>query len=317
MYNAPTPVAAETVISVRQVRKSFRDVHAVAGVDLEIRRGEYVALLGPNGAGKTTLVEMIEGIQKPDGGEIVILGRDWRHGGRELRRRMGIALQETRFTDRLTVGETLDLFASFYGGPTRPVDELLQLLGLAEKRRAWVQNLSGGQKQKLSLGVALVNQPEILILDEPTTGLDPHARRDIWEILQNLQRRETTLILTTHYMEEAEALCERILIMDHGRFLAQGSLRELLEAHGGGGVIDFAFDACCPVTDLPALAGVRGYAWQVPGRKGQLQVEDAAVALPAFAEWARARGVPLRELDYRRLNLNDLFIAMTGRGLDA
>ena len=221
------------VIEVKDVHKSFKTVQAVRGVDLRIRRGEFVAILGPNGAGKTTLVEMIEGIQKPDRGEITILGKKWKGHADELHRVIGLSLQETRFVDKLRVTETLRLFASFYQLGQDRVDEIIGVVGLEDKKKSYVVNLSGGQRQRLALGMSLLNRPKILLLDEPTTGLDPNARREIWAILRGLKKEaETSLILTTHYMEEAEQLCDTIVIMDKGKILREGTLRELLGYDG-------------------------------------------------------------------------------------
>ena len=222
------------VVEVKDVHKSFKAVHAVKGVSLAVEEGQFTALLGPNGAGKTTLVEMIEGIQKPDRGEIRMLGKTWKSSADELHRAIGISLQETRFIDKLTVWETLRLFASFYDLGKSRVSEILALIKLSEKKNAYTVNLSGGQRQRLALGLSLINYPEILLLDEPTTGLDPNARREIWAILRDLKERtRTSLILTTHYMEEAEKLCDYILIMDQGRVLTEGTLAALLEADVG------------------------------------------------------------------------------------
>src|SRR6056297_2356094 len=222
------------VVEVAEVYKSFRDVHAVRGVSFSIERGRSTALLGPNGAGKTTLVEMIEGIQSPDKGRIRILGKGWQHHADELHRAIGLSLQETRFIDKLTVYETVRLFASFYGLGKARVGEVLELVQLAGKRNAYTVNLSGGQRQRLALGLSLINRPQVLLLDEPTTGLDPNARREIWSILLDLKERtRTSLILTTHYMEEAEHLCDYILIMDRGEVLKEGTLEDLLEADHG------------------------------------------------------------------------------------
>ena len=227
------------VVEVKAVHKSFKAVHAVKGVSLAIERGQYVALLGPNGAGKTTLVEMIEGIQKPDQGEIRILGKKWKSNADELHRVIGISLQETRFIDKLTVWETLRLFASFYDLGKSRVGEVLALISLTEKKNAYTVNLSGGQRQRLALGLALLNRPKILLLDEPTTGLDPNARREIWSILSDLKERtRTSLILTTHYMEEAEQLCDYILIMEQGEILKEGTLAALLGEDAGEKVVD-------------------------------------------------------------------------------
>ena len=198
-------------IEVRNVCKSFKDVDAVLNVNLRVESGEAVALLGPNGAGKTTLVEMIEGVQIPDSGEILILGKTWQSDESFLRQEIGLALQETRFQDRLTVEETLWLFASFYHLEKERTNEVLKIIQLESKHKTWVVQLSGGQRQRLALGIAILSRPRILILDEPTTGLDPNARRDLWKILEDFKATGTTLILTTHYMEEAEFLCERIV----------------------------------------------------------------------------------------------------------
>ncbi len=232
----------EYIVEVRKVKKSFKDVKAVNGVDLQIRPGEFLALLGPNGAGKTTLVEMIEGIQHPDEGEILIDGKKWKSHQQELHHMIGLSLQETRFMDKLTAYETLRLFASFYKLDSSRVNEVFKLIGLGEKKKAFVNNLSGGQRQRLALGVALLNKPKILLLDEPTTGLDPNARREIWNILLDLKKEHnTSLILTSHYMEEAEYLCDRIVIMDQGNILAEGTLEEILTITGGHRSLDDLF----------------------------------------------------------------------------
>jgi ABC-2 type transport system ATP-binding protein len=220
----------ENVIEVKDVWKSFKSVQAVKGVSLKIPKGQFVALLGPNGAGKTTLVEMIEGIQKPDKGEITIMGKKWRGNEDELHRIIGLSLQETRFIDKLRVTETLKLFATFFNIGTERVDEIINIVGLEEKRKSYVVNLSGGQRQRLAIGISLINNPAILLLDEPTTGLDPNARREIWDILRGLKEKSaTSMILTTHYMEEAENLCDYIIIMDNGVILKEGTQEQLLQ----------------------------------------------------------------------------------------
>jgi ABC-2 type transport system ATP-binding protein len=217
------------VIEVKNVWKSFKTVQAVKGIKLQIPKGQFTALLGPNGAGKTTLVEMIEGIQKPDTGEITIMGKHWKGNEDELHRIIGLSLQETRFIDKLRVTETLQLFASFFNLGKERVNEIIEIIGLEEKRKSYVVNLSGGQRQRLAIGLALINTPAILLLDEPTTGLDPNARREIWDILHKLRKvSETSMILTTHYMEEAENLCDYIVIMHNGVILREGTLNQLL-----------------------------------------------------------------------------------------
>lgn len=217
-------------IEVKDVYKSFKDVHAVRGISFGIQPGEFVALLGPNGAGKTTMVEMMEGLKKPDSGDILLQGKNWQKNEKELRPIIGLSLQETRFSDKLTVFETLCLFASFFRLGKKRANEIIELTGMESKRKSMVETLSGGQRQRLALGVALLNTPLILFLDEPTTGLDPHSRLDLWNILKELKDRgETTLILTTHYMEEAESLCDRIIIIDEGKILKEGKLEDLLD----------------------------------------------------------------------------------------
>lgn len=217
-------------IEVKDIYKSFKNVHAVRGISFAIPPGEFVALLGPNGAGKTTTVEMMEGLKNPDSGEILLQGKSWQKNEKDLRSIIGLSLQETRFSEKLTIIETLRLFASFFQLGEKRANEIIELTGLESKRKSMVGTLSGGQRQRLALGVALLNTPQILFLDEPTTGLDPHSRLDLWKILKQLKDSgKTTLILTTHYMEEAESLCDRIIIIDEGKILKDGKLEDLLD----------------------------------------------------------------------------------------
>jgi ABC-2 type transport system ATP-binding protein len=301
-------------ISVNRVYKSFRNVHAVRGISLEIKPGEFVAVLGPNGAGKTTLVEMIQGIQKPDKGEILIKGRPWRKGNyAELNRLLGISLQETWFIEKLTVKETLVLFASFYRLREKRVDEIIKMVDLSDKSRAYIKNLSGGQKQRLALGISLINYPEILLLDEPTTGLDPTARRDIWKILLTLKKeKNTSLILTTHYMEEAEKLCDRIIIIDYGRILARGTLDELLNQCNSNEIIEVSFDQDpdFSLNDLPGIRSIRN-----DNGLNYLEVERITNTLPALMKITEKNNVKIKTLECRKVTLDDLFISMTGRHL--
>lgn len=303
------------VIEINGVSKSFKDVKAVNHLGLTIYEGEYVALLGPNGAGKTTLIEMIEGIQKPDEGSITILGMNWKTHARKLHHAIGLSLQETRFIDKITTEETLNLFGSFYGlGPQR-TEEILDLVNLREKRKAYTVTLSGGQKQRLALGIALLNNPKILLLDEPTTGLDPAARREIWKILEKLRSDlGTTMILTTHYMEEAEVLCERILIMDKGQFIAQGTLSELNARHGEGDLIEISFGNNFDIEALQ-LSGIKKLNWIAPHTKAQIFVDNIAEVLPAVINSAKMKNIKIDELLSRKMTLDDLFISMTGRHL--
>jgi ABC-2 type transport system ATP-binding protein len=228
--------AAPTAVECRGLVKRYGDVVAVDGLSLTVARGECVGLLGPNGAGKTTTIEILEGLLDADAGDIRILGLDWHTHERELRQRLGVQLQETQLAEKLTVGETLRLFRSFYHrGPS--IDALAGLVGLDAKRKTWVGQLSGGQRQRLALACALAGEPDLLFLDEPTTGLDPQSRRQLWELLGRFRADGGTIVLTTHYMEEAEALCDRIAIIDHGKVIAEGRPGELIAALGAPRVV--------------------------------------------------------------------------------
>ena len=303
----------ESVIEVRDVHKSFKTVHAVRGVSLTIARGQFVALLGPNGAGKTTLVEMIEGIQQPDSGEITVMGKKWRSHEEELHSVIGISLQETRFIDRLTVAETLALFASFYRLSRARVAEIIDIIGLGNKRKSYVVNLSGGQRQRLALGVALLNSPRILLLDEPTTGLDPNARQEVWAILKDLKRSaQTSMILTTHYMEEAEQLCDHIV--------TQGTLKTLLNDDGAGAkIIEFTLENSpadgAPTALLQAESPFR-VQWDAATHTGIVALDRIETGLPRFLSFLSERGLRLKDLQCRRRTLDDLFTSLTGRRLD-
>jgi ABC-2 type transport system ATP-binding protein len=302
------------VIQVNTVFKSFRNVHAVRGISFEIMPGEFVAVLGPNGAGKTTLVEMIQGIQKPDRGEILIKGKPWKKENHaEFNRLLGISLQETWFIEKLTVRETLVLFASFYKLGERRVNEIINLVHLEDKHKAYIKNLSGGQKQRLALGISLINYPEILLLDEPTTGLDPTARRDIWRILLTLKKeRNTSLILTTHYMEEAEHLCDRIIIIDYGKILARGTLDDLLKQCNSSEIIEVSFDQNTnfSLNDLPGIQKIRS-----ENGINYLEVVKIVNTLPVLMKKTKEHKIKIKSLECRKVTLDDLFISMTGRHL--
>jgi ABC-2 type transport system ATP-binding protein len=306
----------QPIISVKDLKKYFKDVKAVDGVNFEIEKGSYVALLGPNGAGKTTVMEMLEGIQLPDSGEISISGMNWANNQDEIRRMIGLALQETRFVDKLTVNETLKLFASFYRLPYSRNDEVLQLVGLTEKRKSYTVNLSGGQRQKLALAIALLNKPEILLLDEPTTGLDPSARRDIWDILVKLRDEiNTTLILTTHYMDEAEYLCNRIIIMDKGHVLDDDTKANLMQKYAKKEIVVLSADQNIEEDWFTGL-GVNHYAWDRAEMKGTLELENIARNLPQVLAMIQSHNIALNYIETRRMTLDDLFISMTGRRLN-
>jgi ABC-2 type transport system ATP-binding protein len=309
---------SEIVIDVNNVFKSFKQVKAVKGVSLRIHRGEFVALLGPNGAGKTTLVEMIEGIQKPDDGTILIKNRQWKGHEEDIHKIIGLSLQETRFMDKLTVQETLRLFTSFYLLSMNRIEEIINLTGLQEKRKSYVVNLSGGQRQRLALGIALLNKPEILLLDEPTTGLDPTARRDIWDILNRLkEEKSTSLILTTHYMEEAENLCDYIVLIDRGEIILEGPLGSLLDDRKNGKTIDFSLKGDLSTVNFnPDQTSFR-VNWDPRTGRGTLFLHDINQELPDFLNYLKKNNLTLQNLECRRTTLNDLFLSLTGRQLNA
>jgi ABC-2 type transport system ATP-binding protein len=307
----------EPIIRIESLFKAFKDVKAVNGIDLTLYPGEFIAVLGPNGAGKTTLVEMIEGIQIPDKGEIFIKGKHWKHNHSELNRILGISLQETWFIEKLTVKETLLLFASFYKLGNARVKEIIDLIRLEEKQKAYVKNLSGGQRQRLALGIALLNYPEVLILDEPTTGLDPNARRELWEILLKLKtERNTSLILTTHYMEEAEYLCDRIIIIDHGKILAKGKLSDLLQECDKHEIIKIGIMGAPPV-EFTSIPGVQKSLFNSKDNVFELEVKSIVQSLPALLKKLEETKTEIIELECRTLTLDDLFTSMTGRHLNA
>lgn len=307
----------KNIIKVDDVKKSFKDVNAVNGVSLEVKQGEFLALLGPNGAGKTTLVEMIEGLQHPDSGSITINGEHWNGNKRKLHHYIGLSLQETRLFEKVTVFESLKLFATFYKLPTQRVNEVLEIINLTEKRNAYVENLSGGQRQRLALGIAMLHNAQVLLLDEPTTGLDPTARRDIWNILLNLRKEhKTSLILTTHYMEEAEYLCDRIIIMDKGTILAQGTLDQLLSQNSCHELIEFTLSVDINIQELFADLGFNKLEWDTEMKRGKIWVYDIVSQLPVFLGKVQQHRLNLQSLECRKMTLDDLFIEMTGRRLD-
>lgn len=307
------------ILEINNVKKHFKEVRAVDGISFSVAKGEFLAVLGPNGAGKTTLLEMIEGIQYPDSGSITISGLSWNNNEKQLRKILGICLQETDFIERLNVEETLELFASFYDLPKERALESMELVNLTEKRKALTKNLSGGQKQRLALGVALINKPELLLLDEPTTGLDPAARREIWEILRRLREEiNMTLILTTHYMEEAEYLCERIIILDKGKILASGTLDELLTKYKKYEIIEFSISSSDEERfTLPRNNVTIELTESTRPGNIVIRVDDIVGYLPFFLEQISQQNIELISLECRKMTLDDLFISLTGRSLHA
>ncbi len=304
----------EAALRCRGLVKRYGDVVAVDGLDLEVQRGECFGLLGPNGAGKTTTIEILEGLSTPDAGEVEVLGRKWERDRTTLRLRLGIQLQETQLTDKLTVAETLAMFRSFYpSGPT--IDELLAIVELESKRDSWVVRLSGGQKQRLSVACALVGRPDLLFLDEPTTGLDPQSRRQLWEVLEAFRRGGGTILLTTHYMDEAHALCDRVGIVDRGKLIAIGTPAELVASLGAEHVIEFATNGgYAPVEGvlrgLPGVCDVRH-----DNGTHALATSEMHRTLPALLDYLKGHGAELSLLTTHSATLEDVFVSMTGRHL--
>src|ERR1051326_3821002 len=302
-------------IHCRDLRKTYDGkVEAVRGINLEIEAGECFGLLGPNGAGKTTTIEILEGLLEPTSGEVTILGRSWRENARELREWLGISLQETRLSEKLTVRETIELFGSFFRDP-RPINDVMDDLQLGEKADAWVGKLSGGQKQRLAVATALVGNPKLLFLDEPTTGLDPQSRRQLWDIVRDFQRRGGTVLLTTHYMDEAEKLCDRLAIIDHGQIIAEGSPADLIDRLGGHHVVEFeAGGNGNNNTDtgrsLPGVEAVRHDDGLMC-----LTVREPRFTIPAPLDAIETRGEKLQHLSTRQASLEDVFVNLTGRHL--
>src|ERR1700760_781089 len=303
---------------VHDLRKTYGDVRAVDGLDLSVTPGECFGLLGPNGAGKTTTIEICEGLTTPDQGTVELLGRNWATGEDHLRQRIGIQLQETQFPDKLTVDEALRLFRSFFRQGI-PVEESVRRAQLEEKRHARVGTLSGGQKQRLAMACALVGDPELLFLDEPTTGLDPQARRHLWDLVDGLKQAGRTIILTTHYMDEAERLCDRVAIMDHGRVIALDSPEKLIASIGGEHIVEFAItdrngsDGVVDPALLTAIVGVESH--RVDAGVHQLSVRELHTTVPLIFASLAAHGMHLSEFRTHSATLEDVFVGLTGRNL--
>jgi ABC-2 type transport system ATP-binding protein len=295
--------------------KRFADVTAVNGLDLEVFAGECFGLLGPNGAGKTTTVEILEGLTPSDEGKVELLGQHWNSGGevdRALRERIGVQLQETQLAEKVTVEETLRLFRSFYKrGHT--VDEVIQTVALEEKRNARVGKLSGGQKQRLAVACALVSDPELLFLDEPTTGLDPQARLSLWDVVEKFREGGGTILLTTHYMEEATRLCDRVAIMDHGKVIALGTPLALIESLGADQIMEFRVTREISDEGLTTLPGVKNLHRR--GDDYSLTVAEMGVALPSLLAEIKRQDAELVSLTTHQATLEDVFVSLTGRML--
>ena len=319
MSTQVSPVATSTAPATQRVAlrcsglvKRFTDVTAVNGLDLEIFTGECFGLLGPNGAGKTTTVEILEGLTVADEGTVELLGQHWNADDQALRERIGVQLQETQLPEKVTVAETLRLFRSFYKRG-HSVEEVIRTVGLEEKRNSRVGKLSGGQKQRLAVACALVSDPELLFLDEPTTGLDPQARLSLWDIVEKFRGRGGTILLTTHYMEEATRLCDRVAIMDHGKVIALGTPAALIESLGADQVIEFSVAsplADDALTNLPAVKNLHKR-----GDVYALTVSEIGVALPALLAEIKRQQSEVVTLTTHQATLEDVFVSLTGRML--
>jgi ABC-2 type transport system ATP-binding protein len=303
-------------LAVRGLRKRYADVVAVDGLDLEIAPGECFGLLGPNGAGKTTTIEICEGLLEQDEGDVTVLGMSWARDEKALRERLGIQLQETQLGDKLTVTETLRLFRSFYKRGS-DINQVIARVQLDEKRDARVGKLSGGQKQRLALACSIIGDPELLFLDEPTTGLDPQSRRQLWDLIEEFKATGKTVVLTTHYMDEAEMLCDRVAIVDHGKVIALGSPAQLIESLGAEHVVEFRLTAAqatpLPIELLRSLAGVRDV--RVLDGGCELRVAELHRAVPALLAALAERHLELSQLTTHSATLEDVFVALTGRQL--
>lgn len=304
--------------NLRKTYDSKPPVEAVRGLDLAVETGECFGLLGPNGAGKTTTIEILEGLLPATSGDVEVLGRHWGRDDDAIKQRVGISLQETRLSEKLTVLETITLFRSFYRQGLEPA-EALSLVSLNDKANSWVGKLSGGQKQRLSVACAIIGDPELLFLDEPTTGLDPQSRRELWDIIRGFRDRRRTVLLTTHYMDEAERLCDRIAIVDHGKVIALGTPRELIATLGGEHVIEVTLDAngLSPQIEPQQLADLPSVS-SAAAENGHLvlSVGEPHIVLPALLERLNQLGGRLANLTTRHASLEDVFVKLAGRHLD-
>lgn len=306
-------------VRVRQLRKEYRGreapVLAVDGIDLEIPVGECFGLLGPNGAGKTTTVEILEGLNEPTSGEVEVLGMRWETHADEIRQRIGVTLQATRFPDKETVRELVNVFRSFYRkGLT--CEEAIGKVALESKLDAFVEQLSGGQQQRLAVAIGLIGDPDILFLDEPTTGLDPQSRRQLWDVIRNLRDRGRTVLLTTHYMDEAERLCDRVAVIDRGKIIALGSPAELIARLGGDHIVEFALDGESQPLAEGLLSGLESVlSLRIEGDSYALTVSEPHRAIPALLSMLEGSGRKLARLTTRHVSLEDVFVSLTGRHL--
>lgn len=303
---------ASWAVEALDLHKSFAAVHAVRGLNLQVERGEVFGLLGPNGAGKTTTLDMLEGLVQPDSGQIQLLGLDWRSHSAQIRQRIGVQFQSTQLDDKIKVGEVLDMYSRYYDN-SWPVPDLLRLLQLEDKVDAYQIKLSGGQRQRLALGLALINRPELVFLDEPTTGLDPQARQSFWALVRHLKSTGVTVLITTHYMDEAEALCDRIAIMDCGRVLQLGTPRELIATLQQPTYAVIEFEGSAP--DAGLFRQGLGLPVEVNAQHWLVPLQDARNDLQQVLSCVAALNLPMQQLYVRRASLEDVFLQHTGRSL--
>jgi ABC-2 type transport system ATP-binding protein len=304
----------DLAISVRGLKKNYGDVQAVRGIDFDVARGEVFGLLGPNGAGKTTTVEILEGLRPRSAGTVTVIGFDPENETMAVKDRIGVSLQATKLPDKIQVEEAIELFAAFYSHSTDR-EKLMQRLQLTEKRKAQYTTLSGGQKQRLAVALALVNEPEIVFLDEPTTGLDPQVRREIHALIEELRDRKTTILLTTHYIEEAERLCERVAIIDEGRIIAQGSPRELQERVIGKSRVEIVCERPLPEGLPPGWPENETIVVDAERRQLTASTEHPARAVVELVKWVDSSGAGLADIHIKRPTLEDVFIELTGKSL--
>lgn len=302
---------SECVLKVTDLKKRYGEVRAVDGISFEVNKGDVLAILGPNGAGKSTTVEMIEGLRKKDSGEIEYFGEKPVHITKEIKERMGVQLQKSAFLENLTVKETLEFFGGLYRKALKS-SELIDMMSLGEKQKSKVKNLSGGQLQRLAVAVSIVNDPDIVFLDEPTTGLDPQARRMLWEKIENLKVQGKTVIITTHYMEEAEVLADEIIIFDHGKIIARGTLQELLDSVSKGKYVEFSLDK---VNGIPEeLKKIEGFK-EIEKNRYSLPTEDVEKTLSIIFNISHRENFYIENITIRKMNLEDVFLVLTGRSL--
>jgi ABC-2 type transport system ATP-binding protein len=305
---------ATPVIEVENLHKSYGDFEAVRGIDLDVKAGEVFGLLGPNGAGKTTTIEILEGLRPRSSGRVAVLGFDPGTQAAQIKDRIGVCLQATNLPDKMKVIEALDLFASFYS-KTGDMDRILERLQLQEKREAYYKSLSGGQKQRVALGLALVNDPTLLFLDEPTTGLDPQVRHEIHGVIQELKENDRSILITTHYIEEAEKLCDRVAIVDAGKVIELGTPREIQQRVLGKTLVEVTTQLPFNLDRMPEKLRSERYSMTDQDRTMSVQTDSAAAAIVELVKWIEQDGLRLVDIHMKRPTLEDVFIELTGKKL--